>query len=131
MCSFPEVPTHLTASLKIRKREESRSENGTLSLCLMYSSFRSHVCLPSRQAHIVLLLFPREKRARHTRELLIVHQATRECNLVSFADDDCRVGKKRKTEENDQMLTVEESRKLTKTQGAEKVKLSNKALIRI
>ncbi|KAJ7333753.1 Regulator of telomere elongation helicase 1 [Desmophyllum pertusum] len=58
-----EVPTHLTASLKIRKREESRSEN----------------------------------------------------------DDDCRVGKKRKTEENDQMLTVEQSRKLTKTQGAEKV----------
>ncbi|KAL9980948.1 hypothetical protein ACROYT_G009592 [Oculina patagonica] len=36
-------------------------------------------------------------------------------------NDDCRVGKKRKSEENDQMLTVEQSRKLAKTQVTDKV----------
>lgn len=41
--------------------------------------------------------------------------------LLSFADD-CRVGKKRKSEENDQMLAAEQSRKLAKTEVTDKVK---------
>lgn len=41
--------------------------------------------------------------------------------LLFFAED-CRVGKKRKSEENDQMLTAEQNRKLAKTQVSDKVK---------
>lgn len=40
--------------------------------------------------------------------------------LFSFADG-CSIGKKRKTEENDQMLTTEQNRKLAKTQVSDKV----------
>jgi len=36
-------------------------------------------------------------------------------------NDGCSIGKKRKTEENDQMLTTEQNRKLAKTQVSDKV----------
>ena len=44
--------------------------------------------------------------------------------FLSFADG-CRIGKKRKSEENDQMLTAEQNRKLAKTQVSDKVNCVN------
>ena len=42
--------------------------------------------------------------------------------IFLFFADDCRIGKKRKSEENDEMLTAEQKRKLAKTQvSADKV----------
>jgi len=42
-------------------------------------------------------------------------------------NEDCRVGKKRKSEENDQMLTAEQNRKLAKTQVSDKVSKAGSA----